>query len=96
MNMPKNKPIIPSMRLLVRACPYFPESMAFTVDHAKNASMIAGMNKIRNTVRITKNGTVLTLAGGVIGSGNVTVDTAAAKIIPVIRRPRIANAAVMT
>ena len=96
MNTPKNKPIIPSIRLLVRACPYFPASRAFTVDHAKNVSTIAGMNKIRNTIRITKNGTVLTFAGGVIGSGNVTVDTAVAKIIPIIRRPRMANAELMT
>ena len=45
MNQLKNKPTMPSIRLLVRACPYLPASIAFTVDQAKKASTMAGMNR---------------------------------------------------
>ena len=93
---PKNKPIIPRMRLLVRACPYLPPSIAFTVDHAKNASTIAGMRKMRNTIRIMKNGNALTLVGGVVGKLDLTVEIDVAKIKPTIRRTRMPIAAVMT
>jgi len=94
--MPKNKPIIPSMRLLVRACPYLPASIDFTVDHAKKVSTTAGMNKIPNITRIKpKNGNTLTLAGGVVGKVDVTVEIDVAKITPKIRRPRMPAAAAM-
>jgi len=94
--MPKNKPIIPSMRLFVLACAYLPASIAFTVDHAKKVSTIAGIKKTPNINRIKpKNGNAMTLVGGVVGKVDVTVEVVA-KITPKIRRPRTPVAAAMT
>ena len=95
--MPKTKPIIPSMRVLVRACPILPASIAFTVDHAKNVSTIAGIKKIPNITRIKpKNGNAMTLVGGEVGKIEVEVEIDVAKINPKIRRPRTPAAEAMT
>ena len=94
MTAPKTKPTMPSMRLLVRACAILPESIAFTVDHATNARMAAGMRKMRNSAKAMLNGKSVALVGTGVMAEETEIDVA--KINPKNRRPRIPTTATIT
>lgn len=93
MNTPKIKPTIPSIRLLVRAWPYLPASMAFTVDQAKKARTMAGMNRNRKVSdMIPKKGTWRMFEGFVAEPVGVTAE----KTKTTTRRPSTPAAAAKT